>query len=140
MTDEEFWRVFVDCYDMEVPEEAVQNELNYLTLQLKHNMQYDRLSGGDLHLFPQQEIQAQEEQLRAAALFEAKEPKVLKAVIEAQGITVSSEELEAEAQAMAARQNTTIEAIKQFFGEDLKMLERDVLEAKARAWAVEKLK
>ena len=31
---------------------------------------------------------------------------------------------------MAERQNTTIEIIKRFFGEDLKMLESDVLKKK----------
>ena len=36
---------------------------------------------------------------------------------------------------MAKRQNTTVEEIKRFFGEDLKLLERDVRENKIREWA-----
>ncbi len=139
LTGEELWRVFVDCYDIEVPEEAIQNELDYLTLQLKHNMQYDRLSGGDLHLFPEQEIAAQQEDLRRAALFEAKEPRVLKALIEELELDASTEELEEEAAAMAQRQGSTVDAIKQFFGEDLSLLKRDVVEQKARDWVVSRL-
>ncbi|MBQ9068059.1 MAG: hypothetical protein IJ131_03215 [Eggerthellaceae bacterium] len=135
-TNNELWRRFVDAYEVEVPEEAVLNELNYLKLQLRHNMQYDRLSGGDLHLFPGQELDEQMDELQAVAMFEAKEPRVLKAIIRDQGITATREELEVEAEAMAKRQGTTVEAIKQFFGEDLGMLERDVLEAKAREWAL----
>lgn len=134
--DEQAWRAFVDAYDIDVPESAIENELQYLTLQMKHNMQYDRLTGGDFHLFPNQELQEQEESLRAAAIFEAKEPRVLKDIIAKQAITATREELEAEAQAVAMRQNTTVEALKQFFGEDLAALERDVLNNKARTWAL----
>lgn len=134
--DEVAWRAYVDAYDIDVPESAIENELEYITLQMKHNMQYDRLTGGDLHLFPGQELASQEAELRAAATFEAKEPRVLKDIIAKQGITATRAELETEAQAMAVRQNTTVEALKQFFGEDLFLLERDVLEAKARAWAL----
>ena len=138
-TPEEVWRTFVDDYDIEVPESAIQNELEYITLQLRHNMQYDRLTGGDLHLFPGRELQGQADELRAAAVFEAKEPRVLKAIIAEQGITASPDELLAEAQAVAARQNTTVEELQRFFGDDLAMLERDVREAKARAWAVRQM-
>lgn len=134
--DEQAWRAYVDAYEIDVPESAIENELQYITLQMKHNMQYDRLTGGDFHLFPAQELQEQEEDLRAAALFEAKEPRVLKDIIAKQGITVTPEELQVEAEEVAKRQNTTVEALKQFFGEDLAALERDVLSNKARVWAL----
>ena len=135
-TEDALWRRYVDAYDIDVPEEAIENELSYITLEMRHRMQYDRLTGGDLHLFPAQELAEQEEELRAAAVFEAKEPRVLKAIIADQGITATREELEAEAVAMADRQQTTVEAIRQVFGDDLAMLERDVLERKARQWAL----
>lgn len=133
--DEGVWRAFVDAYDIDVPESAIENELVYITLEMKHRMQYDRLSGGGMHLFPDSELESQQAELRAAAVFEAKEPRVLKAIIADRGFTTTPEELEAEAEAMAARQETTVESIKRFFGDDLKMLERDVLERKAMDWA-----
>ena len=132
---DEIWRGYVEAYDIDVPEEAVQNELEYLRLAMRHNMQYDRLTGGDAHLFPGRELSQQEEELRAAALFEAKEPLVLKRIIAGQGFEVSRQELEAEAAAMAEREGSTVEMVKRFFGDDLKMLERDVLERKAIDWA-----
>ena len=137
MSREEIWRSFVDAYDIDVPADAIENELAYLDLAMRHNMQYDRLTGGDMHLFPGREIAAQEDELRAAALFEAKAPLVLKRIIAEQALTATYDELEAEAIAMAERQGSTLEMVKKFFGDDLKMLERDVLERKAIDWACE---
>ncbi|VEH02878.1 trigger factor [Slackia heliotrinireducens] len=132
---ESVWRRFVEDYDIDVPEEAIENELRYVELQLRHNMQYDRLAGGDMHMFPTRELDEQREEMRAAAVFEAKEPRVIKAIVAERGIDVTYEELEAEAEAIAKRQNSTIEEVKRFFGEDLGMLRRDVLDQKAREWA-----
>lgn len=129
------WRAFVDAYDIEVPQEAIDNELAYIELDMKHRMQYDRLSGGGMHLFPERELQQQADELRAAAVFEAKAPRVVKDIIAKREITATREELEAEAVAMAERQGSTIEMVKRFFGEDLALLERDVLERKAIDWA-----
>lgn len=136
---EEIWRQFVDAYDIEVPESAIENELNYIELQMRHNMQYDRLSGGGLHLFPQRELDQQADELRALAVFEAKAPRVLKQIIAEQGITVSPEELQAEAEAVAKRQGATIDMVKTFFGEDYGLLERDVLERKAIDWVCDQI-
>jgi len=133
------WRRFVEAYDIEVPEDAIANELAYIELEMRHRMQYDRLTGGDPHLFPGRELARQEEELRAAALFEAKEPRVVKDVVAKQGLTVSHEELESEAKAIAEREHSTLDMVKRFFGDDLMMLERDVLERKAIDWACEQL-
>ena len=133
--NEEAWREFVFAYDIEVPKEAIDDELSYIELQMRHNMQYDRMAGGDMHLFPGRELREQEAALYEAALFEAKEPRVLKAIIAEQNFEVTAEELEEEAAAMAERQNSTVEDLKRFFGDDLAMLKRDVLETKARNWA-----
>lgn len=127
-------RKYVEEYPIEVPESLVENEYHYIMLEMRHRMQYDTLTGGRHHIFPQAELEAQREELLHAAYFEAKSPLVLRNVIAEQNFTVSKEELEAEAEAMAKRQNATIEMIKTFFGEDLAMLERDVKERKAIDW------
>ena len=132
---EDAWRAYVAAYDIEVPEEAIENELNYIKLDMRHRMQYDQLSGGGLHLSPDDELAEQEGQLRAAAVFEAKAPRVVKAIIAEQGFTVSPRELEVEAQAVAERQGATMDMMRTFFGEDFSALERDVLERKAIDWA-----
>ena len=137
---DELWRQFVADYEIDVPESAIENELAYITLDMKHRMQYDQMSGGGLHLFPQMELAEQEAELREAAEFEAKAPRVLKEIIAQQGITATRDELEAEAQAIAEREGSTIEMVKRFFGEDYALLERDVLERKAMDWACEQMK
>lgn len=137
---DELWRQFVADYEIDVPESAIENELAYITLDMKHRMQYDQMSGGGLHLFPQMELAEQEAELREAAEFEAKAPRVLKEIIAQQGITATRNELEAEAQAIAEREGSTIEMVKRFFGEDYALLERDVLERKAMDWACEQMK
>lgn len=137
---DELWRQFVADYEIDVPESAIENELAYITLDMKHRMQYDQMSGGGLHLFPQMELAEQEAELREAAEFEAKASRVLKEIIAQQGITATRNELEAEAQAIAEREGSTIEMVKRFFGEDYALLERDVLERKAMDWACEQMK
>ena len=139
-TRDDLWRKFVSDYEIDVPESAIENELEYIKLDMKHRMQYDQMSGGGMHLFPQMELAEQEAELREAAVFEAKAPRVLKEIIAQQGITTPQGELEAEAQAMAEREGSTIEMVKRFFGDDFAMLERDVLERKAMDWACEQMK
>ena len=139
-TRDELWRQFVADYEIDVPESAIENELAYITLDMKHRMQYDQMSGGGLHLFPQMELAEQEAELRAAAVFEAKAPRVLKEIIAQQGITTTRDELEAEARAIAEREGSTIEMVKRFFGWDYALLKRDVLERKAMDWACEQMK
>ena len=134
-TRDELWRRFVADYEVDVPESAIENELAYITLDMKHRMQYDRMSGGGLHMFPEMELAEQEAELRKAAVFEAKAPRVLKEIIAQQGITATQDELEAEARTIAKREGSTLEMVKRFFGEDYALLERDVLERKAIDWA-----
>lgn len=129
------WRTFVSQYQIHVPEELVENELRYITLEMRHRMQYDALTGGGLHLHPCQELEEQEEELRQAALFEAKSDLVVRDIVARQGFSVTREELEREAEGIAQRQGTTVQMIKDFFGENLAMLERDVKEKKAVDWA-----
>ena len=59
---------------------------------------------------------------------------VLKEIIARENFAVTREELEVEAEAMAQRQNTSVEMIKSFFGEELAMLETDVKQRKAMDW------
>lgn len=139
-TRDELWRKFVADYDVDVPESAIESELAYIKLDMKHRMQYDQMSGGGIHLFPQMELDEQEAELREVAVFEAKAPRVLKEIIAQQGIAATKDELEAEAQAIAKREGSTIEMVKRFFGEDFSLLERDVLERKAMDWACGQMK
>lgn len=134
---DETWKRFVESRDIDVPEDAVENELNFMMLDMRHRMQYDTLTGGGYHFNARAELAEQEEELRALARFEVKSGLVMKALLAERQFTVTQEELEAEAEAMARRQNTTVELIRTFFGGDLAMLERDVKERKAIDWVCE---
>ena len=129
------WRAYVAAYDLEVPEERIEREYEMVRADMKHRMMYAQMSGGETHLFPDMELAEMEGDLREAALFEAKEPLVLRDLTKKLDVVVTPEELLAEAEAMAKRQSTTVDEIKRFFGEDLSLLERDVRENKIREWA-----
>lgn len=129
------WHGYVAAYDIEVPEDRIEEEYRLVRADMKHRMMYAQMSGGETHLFPDMELAQMEDGLRAAALFEAKEPLVLRDLTKKLDIAVTSEELLAEAEAVAKRQSTTVEELKRFFGEDLALLERDVREDKIRSWA-----
>lgn len=129
------WRKFVADFKVDVPESAIEDELAYIKLDMRHRMRYDAMSGGPAHPFPERELAEQDAELRAAAAFEAKAPLVLRAIIEGRRLTATRDELEAEAAAIAEREGSTVDMVKRFFGEDLALLERDVVERKAVDWA-----
>ncbi len=129
------WRRYVEAYEIDVPAGRVEEEYELIRADMKHRMMYAHMSGAETHIFPDVELDEQEGALRAAALFEAKEPLVLRDLTKKLGIVVTPEELLAEAEEMARRQNTTVDELKRFFGDDLSLLERDVRENKIRDWA-----
>ena len=102
-----------------------------LFLQLQD--QNDKLSGEI------QELNKKMEALQAEALRRAKEMLVLREIMAAQTIPVTPEELEAEAAAIARRQNTTVAELKRFLGEDLAMLQSDLKKRKAADWVCEQM-
>lgn len=136
MTDESAWRDYVLAYDIEVSEERVEEELALVRADLKHRMMYAQMSGGETHLFPEMELAQREDELRQIALFEAKEPLVVKDLAARLQVVVTPEELLAEAQALAEREGSTLDMLRRFFGEDFAMLERDVRDRKIREWAL----
>lgn len=137
MTNDEKFRQFVLDYDIEVPEERIKNEYDYIVLDMKHRMQYDTLTTGTRHMNVQAELEAQKAEILQAAIFEAKSDLVLKDVIKKQNFTVTPEDLQKEAQDMIDREHTTMEMVQRFFGEDLTGLESDVKRKKAMAWIAE---
>lgn len=133
--DEATWRAYVLAYDIDVPQEDVEEELYRIRADMKHRMMYAQMSGGEMHPFPEMELERQKDALMEAAVFEVKEPLVLKDLTKRLDVTVTPEELLAEGEAIARRQNSTLDEVKRFFGQDLAFLERDVRENKIRAWA-----
>lgn len=133
--NENKWRSYVAAYDIEVPEERIEQEYEMVRVDMKHRMMYAQMSGAETHRFPEAELAEQTDALMEAAIFEVKETLVLKDLTKKLDIQVTAEELLAEGEAIAQRQNTTLDQVKRFFGQDLGFLERDVRENKIRAWA-----
>ncbi len=135
MINEEKWRRYVLSYKIEVPQERIEEELYLVRADMKHRMVYSQMFGSETHLFPEAELAEQEDAIMEAALFEAKEPLVLKMIIAEQGIEATPEELVAEGEALAERDGSAPEVIMRFFGDDYSGLAGDVRRRKAIEWA-----
>ncbi len=137
MTREQAFNKFVALYDIEVPEDRVQSMFNYFMLQAKHNLQYDTLTTGAVHLNKQEELAAMEDEMREAAYKEAKTDLVMKELLEKLDPSVTQEELQAKAEEIAQKDGTPMELVKRFFGQDLAGLTRAVQEDKVKEYILE---
>ncbi len=130
---------FIERYQITVPQEAVEEEYNLVLMDVRHKMTYSSMAGGP-HLNPLEQraaIMDMQEELKQIAYYNVKEDLVMKELLEKGDFAVSKEEIQHYAEDMARKQNTTMEMIKRFFGEDLSMLERDVMRRKAEDWIYE---
>ncbi len=128
---------FVLAYDIEVPAETVENELQAIKLDLRHRRHYEALSSGDFlpYLsYLSDDLDKQEDELRELAFYEVKSELVIKEVIAELGFDASPEELEREAESIAKREQSTMELVRRFFGEDLAGLRDAVRRNKAIDW------
>lgn len=137
MTREQAFRKYIKEYDIEVPEERVQNMYEYFLLQAKHNLQYDTLINGAVHLNKAQELAEMEDEMREAAFFEAKSDLVMKELMKQLEPEVTEEELQAKAEEKCRKDGTTMEMLKMFFGPSLSGLKRDLQEEKVKDYIYE---
>lgn len=139
MTREQAFRKYIKEYDIEVPEERVQNMYDYFLLQAKHNLQYDTLINGAVHLNKAQELAEMEDEMREAAFFEAKSDLVMKELMKQLDPEVTEEELQAKAEEKCRKDGTTMEMLKMFFGPSLSGLKRDLQEEKVKDYIYEQM-
>ncbi|MBQ1596371.1 MAG: hypothetical protein II572_02725 [Clostridia bacterium] len=139
MTKEQAYNKFIREYDIEVPEERVQNMYEYFLLQAKHNLQYDTLINGAVHLNKAQELAEMEDEMREAAFFEAKSDLVMKELMKQLEPEVTEEELQAKAEEKCRKDGTTMEMLKMFFGPSLSGLKRDLQEEKVKDYIFEQM-
>lgn len=129
-------RKFVRSYDIPVPEELVQEEFQLCLADMKHKMVYSQMAG-QLSLNPLEQAQAlqdSQEELLEVAYFTVKEDLVMKELLKEDRFSVTAQELQTYAQDLAKRQNTTMDMVRRFFGEDLSLLEGDARRKKAEDW------
>lgn len=127
---------FVEQYDIKVPQELVDEEYRFCVMNMKHQMRYAEMAG-EMQMNPLEQRQTMadmEAELKEAARYNVKEELVIKDIMKKPDFAVTSEELEQYAVEMAQRQNSDMEMVKKFFGEDLALLESDVRRQKAEEW------
>lgn len=116
-----------------VPQEKVENEATAMRMELQYRMQYRRLTSGNPyvdHEALQQELNA----IELEAYRQVKTQLVLERVVKEEDLSVTQQELEEEAQAIATRQNMSLDMVKDFLGESLEPIRKDLLLRKAEEW------
>lgn len=131
MTREQAFAKYVEAYKIDVPEEKVRELYDYFVLQMKHSLQYERMSGGPL-IHPNEFIEERKEEILENAYREAKTDLVMKELLKDESLTVTAEELQEKAERMVKEENTSMDMVKRFFGDDLRGLERGVKEEKIK--------
>ena len=121
----------LEANDIEVPQDLVEEEVSMMVLEMNHRMKYDSLASGVCLDFTQEDLDARLKKFKAEAFRLVKTRIVLEGVIEAENLEVTKEELEEEAKAISVRQQMPIEMVKGFLGQDLGLLENDLLARKA---------
>lgn len=129
-------RKFVRAYSIPVPQELVEEEYHMCVMDMKHKMVYGQMMGSH-QMNPMEQAEAlkdSQEELMEVAYLSVKEDLVIKDVIAKGDFSVTAEELQQYAEALARRQNTTLDMVKRFFGEDYSLLVGDVKRQKAEEW------
>lgn len=129
--DEEKLQQYIEAQCLTVPQDMIENELSLLVTELQCRRRYENLAGGGPLSYSQRELELKMAELRVEAVHSVKTRLVIQQVIKEQHIQVSSEELELEARAIAARKDMPIEMVRGFLGDNFEMLETDLKERKA---------
>lgn len=127
----------VELAPFDVPEETVESEYRLLLADFRQRLTYDSMATGR-PVYTYEGLEDRMAELRDEALFQIKAQMVLKDIIQREGLTVSSEELEEEGRAIAQRQGVPLEEVKGFLGEDLSLVKTDLLERKAMDLIIER--
>lgn len=128
---------YIKEYDIEVPKEKVENELQFMVSDLRHRMHYSTMTGGEFILNPAAKINDSMDELEGLAFMEVKTELVLKKLIKELNISVSVTELNEEANRISKQENSDIEMLKRFFGDGFELLKADIQRKKVLDWIVE---
>lgn len=121
----------VKCNTFEVPGELLRQEISMMMLELNHRMKYESLISGIYPDMDPEEMQQRYADIEAEAQKQVKLELILNHIIETEGLTATREELNKEAVYIAERQKLPVDMVKDFFGEDMKLIEKEILVKKA---------
>lgn len=95
--------------------------------------------GGD-HQLEEVDLEEWQREIRREIIRDQKVEWILNAVIDREKLTVSFQELEEMAIKLAEEEQTTLEMVQRFMGEDYALLKKDALYEKAKRWMAAKAK
>jgi FKBP-type peptidyl-prolyl cis-trans isomerase (trigger factor) len=119
----------------------VDEEIQIVTMDIRHRMTYGNMAGQN-NLNPMEQlskIEEMDDEIHDIAYLNVKEELVMKELMDRDEFAVDQAELEAYALQMSEKENTSMELIKKFFGDDLAMLEGSIRRKKAEDWIYEKI-
>ena len=128
MMDEQILQQYVNSCDIEIPPEQLEDEISAMICEMQCKRRYESLANGISLFYSQNEIEQQMEEIREQATLIVKTRLVIQKIIEERHIVVTREELEKEAYAIAKRQKISMSLIKDFFGPNFGLLEKDLNE------------
>ena len=95
--------------------------------------------GGD-HQLEEVDLEKWQQDIRDEIIHDQKVEWILNTVIEQEKLEVSPQELEDAAVRLAREEQTTLEMVQRFMGEDYALLKKDALYEKAKRWMAAKAK
>ena len=119
----------------DISEEEVEQEIRMELAGLMQNMRYQAM-GGDHHL-EEMDLDKWKEDIRKEIIRDHQVETILRTVIEQEELTVSHEELEEAAIRLAKEEQTTLEMVRRFMGEDYVLLRKETLYDKAKRLVVD---
>ena len=115
-----------------IPEEEIEAETDIQLSGRYQSMKYAAMGSGNMAELMTLDRDALREETREAVIKELTIDKVIKEIVKTEDIQVTAEELTREAERIAREQNSSMEMVKRFFGDDFSGLSGDVKIKKAR--------
>ena len=113
----ELLRLAVENAEMDIPEAMIDNEVDQMVEEFKQNITYQGLSFEQYLQFSGSDVDKLKEDMRPQAENRVKGSLVLEAIVKAEDITATDEDLEGEFERMAATYQMEAEQIKSFMGD-----------------------
>src|SRR5690606_6145932 len=126
--------------EVEVPEVMVDSELDRMMREFEQRLQMQGMTLDLYYQFSGQDENALKEQMREDAGKRVKTNLTLEAIIKAENLEVSEEDVNAELENMATMYGTDVEQLKQMLGGNTEAIEEDLKFKKAIDFLVENSK
>ena len=114
-----------------IPQPEIDSAVEYEFTGRRQNMKYQQLMSGEYDPFDTNGFEELHEQVEREVIRGLKVERLLQSIIDQEGLTTSREEREARGLEAAERLQVSPEMARNFFGEDMALLEGDILREKA---------